>query len=141
MKIAIHDKCSEVFKKLKFEKKHRYVIYKIEGENKIEGERIVSMEILRWSNQPEIVNRHGPNSSTNCPRSNIGSLSSISNSKPMTESTQLKFSSATGRQMAQKSKIKCFTRLEKRPSRHILTSILNKSTFLQSMRYDFILHS
>lgn len=139
MKIAIDDNCSKVFKKLKFEKKHRYVIYKIEY--KIEGEMIVSMEILRWSNQPESVNRHGPNSSTNCPRSNIGSLSSISNSKPMTESTQLKFSSATGRQMAQKSKLKCFTRLEKRPSRHILTSILNKSTFLQSMRYDFILHS
>lgn len=129
MKIAIDDKCSEVFKQLKFEKKHRYVIYKIEGE------KIVSMKILRWSNQPEIVNRHGPNSSTNCPWSNIGSLSSISNSKPMTESIQLKFSSATGNQMAQKSKLKCFTRLEKRPSSHILTSILNKSTLHQSMTY------
>ena len=32
MKIAIDDKCSEVFKQLKFEKKHRYVIFKIEKE-------------------------------------------------------------------------------------------------------------
>lgn len=129
MKIAIDDKCLEVFKQLKYDKKHRYVIYKIEGE------KIVSMEILRWSNQPEIVNRHGPNSFRNCPRSNIGSLPSISNSKPMTESTQLKFSSATGYQRALKSKSRCFTRLEKRHLSHILTSILNKSTFLESMTY------
>jgi hypothetical protein len=29
MKIAIDDKCMEVFKQLKFEKTHRYIIYKI----------------------------------------------------------------------------------------------------------------
>ncbi|EFX61265.1 hypothetical protein DAPPUDRAFT_70036 [Daphnia pulex] len=32
MQIAIDDKCKEVFKQLKFEKLHRYIIYKIEGE-------------------------------------------------------------------------------------------------------------
>lgn len=32
MKIAIDDKCSEVFKLLKFEKKYRYIIFKIEKE-------------------------------------------------------------------------------------------------------------
>ena len=32
MKIAIDDKCNEVFKHLKFDKKHRYLIFKIENE-------------------------------------------------------------------------------------------------------------
>ncbi len=32
MKIAVDDKCGEVFKQLKFEKIYRYVIFKIEHE-------------------------------------------------------------------------------------------------------------
>lgn len=32
MKIAIHDDCQTLFKELKFSKKHRYLIFKIEKE-------------------------------------------------------------------------------------------------------------
>ena len=134
MKTAIDDKCLEIFKQLKFEKKYRYIIYKVEGE------KIVNIERLRWSNKLVSVNKVGTISFTNCPSSNTGLLCSIWNSKPMTVSTPLKFSSATGLLMALKSKTKCFTRLERRPSSHTLTSILNKLISVLSMRYRFILH-
>lgn len=32
MKVAISDKCGESFHAIKFDKKYRYIIYKIEGE-------------------------------------------------------------------------------------------------------------
>jgi hypothetical protein len=32
MQIKIDDKCMELFKKLKFDKQHRYIVYKIEKE-------------------------------------------------------------------------------------------------------------
>lgn len=55
MKIAIDDKCLEEFKQLKFDKKFRYIIYKVEKET------IVIMSSDRSSKMLENVKPHGNN--------------------------------------------------------------------------------
>jgi len=42
MKSNIDDQCGQIFKELKFSKKYRYLIYKVEGE------RVVSAILVRF---------------------------------------------------------------------------------------------
>lgn len=47
MKSNIDDQCGEVFKELKFNKKHRYLIYKVDGE------KVVNFCSLRFFKREE----------------------------------------------------------------------------------------
>lgn len=56
MKSNIDDKCSEIFKELKFNKKHRYLIYKVDTE------KVVSLHSSRSSKRMEEEKKIGPTS-------------------------------------------------------------------------------
>lgn len=121
MKIAIDDKCSEVFKQLKFEKKHRYVVFKIEKEQVVYSWWYRLLKVLVRENTIGVIySIHFNLSSTD-------SLSLILTSRLMTELTPVRSSSLTGSLIHQKSRWKCYTQLPNKISRHILILTLSNS--------------
>ena len=53
MKLAISDKCKESFHEIKFNKKYRYILYKVEGE------KVVLTLPFRLRKATENEHRHG----------------------------------------------------------------------------------
>ncbi len=124
MKIAIDDKCSEVFKQLKFEKKHRYIIFKIEKEQVVKSWSFRLLKVLVKENTIGVIySIHFNLSSTDL-------LCLISISRQVTELTQVRYSSLTGSLIHQKLKWKCSMQLPNKISRHIL--ILTPSSSMQA---------
>lgn len=79
MKSNIDDQCGEIFKELKFNKKHRYLIYKVDNE------KVVHSHLHRCSKRKEKENKIGPTSSSPSPVKNQECASSISSIPTRTE--------------------------------------------------------
>lgn len=73
MKSNIDDQCSEVFKELKFSKKHRYLIYKVDNE------KVVSVHSPRSSKREEKEKKIGPTLYNHSPPKNQECAFSILN--------------------------------------------------------------
>jgi len=121
MKSNIDDQCAQYFKELKFNKKHRYLIYKVDNE------RVVLPLLSRSSRKAEKENTTGPTWSSPYPPSSPECASSIWNTPMATAWTAASCSSVTGCLTEPLSRSSCFTPLLRKTSRLIWTSEERKS--------------
>ena len=79
MKSNIDDQCSQLFKELKFNKKHRYLIYKVDNE------KVVAPCLFRSLKRLEKENNNGQTSYNHSHPKNLECASLIWNTPIMTE--------------------------------------------------------
>jgi len=90
MKSNIDDQCGEIFKELKFNKKHRYLIYKVDTE------KVVYLDSSRSLKREEREKKIGPTLSNHFPPKNQECVFLISNTPIRMEWTVVNCSSPTG---------------------------------------------